>query len=592
VFAEVCEHYAAITQGRAPELVARRPFREYLHWLTEQDQSQAEQHWRTVLSGFDARTALPYDRPPRQAHRSESSESMDTHLSVQDTSRLHSVAKRNGLTVNTIVQGAWALLLSRYSGQSDVVFGTTVSGRPAELAGVESMVGMFINTIPTRACIKETDTVAGWLRALQTAQIDSRRFDFCSLAQIQAYSELPAGSALFDSMVVFENYPFDSATVTEAGLHLRDIHVRETTNFPLSMQASLGERLGLRLAYDPQLFDASTVERIVGHLLVLLGGIAADPDQLMAEVPLLSTAERDRLLVGWNDTHQIRPTATLPELFADQVTRTPDAVALVVAGEEFTYAELNARANRLAHWLIARGVGPEQFVGLALERSAELIVVLLAVGKAGAAYLPIDVTHPPARIGFICADADPVIVLGTQRSIGCLPAGVTRLVIDDPGTIPDIVACSADEVTDAERIRPLLDTHPAYVIYTSGSTGRPKGVVVAHRSVVDLVGWAAGEFGASGLSRVVASTSLNFDVSVFEIFCPLCVGGSIQLIRDVLALGESAQGELTQGETGAPERVASLVSGVPSALAQGLSLGGAVRADTVVLAGEALPARV
>src|SRR6185437_8267264 len=211
IFSEVCEQYAAITQGRLPELVARRPFRDYLHWLAEQDQSQAEQHWRAVLSGFDSRTPLPYDRQPHQVHRTESSESIDIELDALDTVRVQQMAKRNGLTVNTIVQGAWALLLSRYSGARDVVFGTTVSGRPAELAGVESMVGMFINTLPTRVRIEDEYQLASWLQGLQNAQIESRRFDFLSLAQIQTYAELPAGSTLFDSMVVFENYPFDSA---------------------------------------------------------------------------------------------------------------------------------------------------------------------------------------------------------------------------------------------------------------------------------------------------------------------------------------------------------------------------------------------
>ncbi|HEX8933967.1 MAG TPA: condensation domain-containing protein, partial [Pseudonocardiaceae bacterium] len=582
VFAEVCEHYAAITQARAPELVARRPFRDYLHWLAEQDPQAAEQHWRTVLSGFDTRTVLPYDRPPRQAHRSESTESLDTQLSSQDTIRLQQVAQQHGLTVNTLVQGAWATLLSRYSGQHDVLFGTTVSGRPAELPGVESMVGMFINTIPSRVHLEETQDLVSWLRELQTAQIDSRRFDFCSLAQIQAYSQLPPGSALFDSMVIFENYPFDSATITHAGLHIHHAQLHETTNYPLTLQAFLSEHLRLRLAYDPHLFDASTVQRILGHLHVLLDGITTHPDQPLAHLPLLTQDEHRQLMVDWNDTHAPVPATTLAELFTAQVRRTPDAVALVVEGDALTYSELDERVNRLARVLIGRGVGPEQFVGLVLPRSAELIVALLAVTKAGAAYLPIDPSYPPARIGFMCADANPVIVLCTQHSAGCLPDGVDRLVIDDPWTSQQIAVQPGNEVTDADRVAPLSPAHPAYAIYTSGSTGIPKGVVVAQHSVVDLVGWAAGEFGLPDLSRVVASTSLSFDVSVFEIFCPLLVGGCIELVRDVLVLGEP----------GADDRVASLISGVPSALSQGLALNGRVRADVVVLAGEALSVRV
>ncbi|HZS20149.1 MAG TPA: condensation domain-containing protein, partial [Pseudonocardiaceae bacterium] len=229
VFAEMCEHYAAITQDRAPELVARRPFRDYVRWLSEQDQDQAEVHWRAVLAGFDARTPLPYDRPPRQAHQAESSESIDIALETSDTLRLQLVAQRYGLTVNTLVQGAWAVLLSRYSGQPDVVFGTTVAGRPAELAGVESMVGMFINTVPTRTLVQDDQPLVSWLRELQTAQIESRRFDYLSLAQIQACSQLPPGGGLFDSIVVFENYPLDPAAIIGAGLGISHAEIRETT---------------------------------------------------------------------------------------------------------------------------------------------------------------------------------------------------------------------------------------------------------------------------------------------------------------------------------------------------------------------------
>ncbi|HZS19595.1 MAG TPA: amino acid adenylation domain-containing protein, partial [Pseudonocardiaceae bacterium] len=435
--------------------------------------------------------------------------------------------------------------------------------------------------VPTRAHIEETQDVVSWLRELQTAQIESRRFDFLSLTQVQAYSQLPAGSGLFDSMVVFENYPFDSTTVTGAGLHLREIQVRETTNFPLSLQVSLGDSLGLRLAYDPRLFNTDTIRRMVQHLCTLLTGITTSPDRSLLQLPVLTAGERERLLVGWNDTAREVPGATVPEGFSAQVARTPDAVAVVAGHEQLSYAELNAKANRLARLLIGRGIGPEQFVGLALPRSADMIVALLAVAKAGAAYLPIDPKYPSARIDFICSDAKPAVVLSAGETSACLPADVARLVLDDPETVAAVAGQSGDEVTDADRVTPLVPSHAAYAIYTSGSTGLPKAVVVAHRSVADLAAWAATEFGVSGLSRVVASTSLNFDVSVFEILCPLLAGGCLELVRDVLALGESGH------------RVASLVSGVPSALSSGLAQGqGTVRADTVVLAGEALSTRV
>ncbi|MGH3933701.1 MAG: amino acid adenylation domain-containing protein, partial [Pseudonocardiaceae bacterium] len=492
VFAEVCEQYAATVQGRPPTLVARRPFRDYLQWLGEQDSGPAEQHWRAVLSGFESPTPLPYDRQPFEAHRSESAASVHVELPVEPSQQLSLAAKRSGLTVHTIVQGAWALLLSRYSGERDVVFGTTVSGRPAELVGVESMVGMFINTVPARVRVDGVQGVLSWLRELQTAQIESRQFDFASLAQVQACSGVPAGVNLFDSMIVFENYPFDSSSVTQAGLQVCQVQARETTNFPLSLQASLGDRLGLRLGYDPRLFDRATIERMTTHLIVLLNGILLDPDQPVARLSPLTQAERDQVLVEWNGTDRDVPVATLPELVQAAVARTPDAPAVIFEGGVVSFAELDARANRLARLLIAHGAGPERIVALALGRSVDMVVTQLAVVKAGAAFVPIDPDYPGQRIAFMLADARPVLVLTLAEVAAELPvlAQGSVLVLDDPATVAAAAVMPDRAPTDADRESALLVAHPAYVIYTSGSTGQPKGVVVSHAG---LASFAAAE---------------------------------------------------------------------------------------------------
>ncbi|WP_262418133.1 non-ribosomal peptide synthetase [Streptomyces sp. SP2-10] len=578
VFDEVCERYAALTSGRRPQVPERRPFADYLRWLAGRDTARAERHWRAALAGFQAPTELPRDRRPAEAHRASSSESVRITLGPDDSARLRETAQRAGLTLNTVLQGAWALLLSRYGGGSDVVFGTTVSGRPAELPGVTSMVGLFINTLPTRARVDERRPLLDWLRELQAAQSEARRHDFVSLAQLQAWSEVPGGTGLFDSIVVFENYPFDEGALARYGLAMEQERDLEPTNYPLSVVVAPGDTLSVNLDYDPAAFDTGTVEALGESLRTLLTGMAADADRRLADLPLLAPAEGRALVGRFGGRVADTPRDTLPEAFRRQAERTPDAPAVRHGDTRLTYRELDARSSRLARRLIAAGAGPERFVALCLPRTADLIVALLAVLKSGAGYLPVDPQYPAERVAFLFEDVRPDAVITATETAGRLPDGpITRILLDaepDPG-VPDL------PVGDDERRGTLLPGHPAYVIHTSGSTGRPKGVVVSHASVLALTDWAAAEFTGRALAHVVASTSLNFDVSVFEIFSPLLSGGCVEVVRDLLALAERP----------GPWK-AGLLSAVPSALDR-LLAEDAVRitADTVVLAGEGLPAR-
>ncbi|GAA4791365.1 non-ribosomal peptide synthase/polyketide synthase [Streptomyces ziwulingensis] len=582
VFDEVCERYAALTAGRLARVPARAPFGDYLRWLTRQDTGRAEQYWRRALAGFPVATGLPRDRRPAEAHRGSSSGSVRMTLDAGVSARLRETAQRAGLTVNTVLQGAWALLLSRYGGGADVVFGTTVSGRPADLPGVTSMVGLFINTLPTRARIDADRPLLDFLAELQAAQSESRRHDFVSLAQLQTWSEVPGGTPLFDSIVVFENYPFDADALARHGLAMEQERDVEPTNYPLSVVVAPGDTLTVTLDYDPAAFDAATVEGVGASLRTLLTEMATAPDRTLAELPLLSDEAGRRLVDRFSGPVTTAPSRTLPEAFRAQVARTPDAPAVLGGTGHLTYRQLDARANRLARLLIEAGAGPERFVALALPRTPDLIVALLAVLKSGAAYLPVDPGHPAERLAFLFDDVRPEAVVTGAGPAERLPDGpFTRITLDDPACAARLAALSDAEVTDDERRTALLPEHPAYVIHTSGSTGRPKGVVVAQASVLALTDWAAAEFGGRGLDHVVASTSLNFDVSVFEIFSPLLSGGRVEIVRDLLALAERD----------GPWR-AGLLSAVPSALGRLLAEDTVhVTADTVVLAGEALPAR-
>ncbi|MGW4943412.1 non-ribosomal peptide synthase/polyketide synthase [Actinoplanes sp. NPDC004185] len=530
VFAEVCEQYAAITSGRAPQLAPRRPFRDYLSWLAAQDAAESQRYWRGVLAGVEAPTPLPYDRPPVDTHRTESSQSLRLELSPQESALLHATARANGLTVNTVVQGAWALLLSHYSGERDVLFGTTVSGRPAELAGVESMIGMFINTLPTRARISDGADLAGWLRDLQIEQSEARRFDFASLADLRACSDLPPGGAgLFASMVAFENYPIDAAG-EGPGLRVGTVEGVDTTTFALCLTAYVDDRLRFELAYDPALFDAGTVATLAERLRTVVTEIAADPARRPADVPWLSEADRRRVIEDFNGTAVSPPRHTITELFAAQVARTPDAVAVTSGETHLTYADLNAAANRLAHRLIAAGAAPERFVALALPRSADLIVAVLAVVKSGAAYLPLDPAYPGERIQRVLSDAAPVLLLTTSEVAPGLDTAVPVLVLDDPAVAAELAAGPDTDPVPGQLRGALTPASPAYTIYTSGSTGRPKGVVVPHHNVVRLFSATGEQFGFGPHDVWTLFHSIAFDFSVWELWGPLLHGGRLVVV--------------------------------------------------------------
>ncbi|MEN3359374.1 MAG: hypothetical protein V7637_3356, partial [Mycobacteriales bacterium] len=590
VFVEALEQSAAIVAGGQFDAANRRPFRDYLQWLASQDQAAAAEHWTGVLAGVTETTPLPFDRPPVEAHRSASSRSVRVELASDDSDRVRRMAKRSRLTLNTLVQGAWALLLSRYGAVPEVVFGTTVSGRPAELPGVESMVGMFINTVPTRVRVDEGADVAGWLRELQAAQTESRRFDFVSLPQLQSCSDLPAGASLFDSMVVFENYPISGGST--AGVpRVLGVQGAETTNFPLSLSAHLDDRLCFDLAFDPSMFDTSTVERMVGHLLALLREFAADPGRTVGAVPLLSADDRRRLLLDWNDTDASTPGRTFPAEFEAQVARTPDAVALVCGGERLTYADLNARANRLARYLIALGVRPERLVALALPRSADMIVAILAVLKAGAVYLPVDRDLPADRIRFLLADAAPSLVITTRGSTNVhigRTATVAPLLLDDPALRAAVDSCPAADLSDVERVGPVRPDSAAYVIYTSGSTGRPKGVVLSHAGLTNLFyahrdGPLAGV--VAGRMRMALTAAFSFDTS-WEGLLVMAAGSELHLIDDELRLDPAALVDYV-----AENRI-DLLDFTPSyatqLVAAGLLSSGRHRPPVLMLGGEAV----
>ncbi len=535
---EVFNTYEALRRGEQMRAEPPRPFRDYITWLDRQDLSKAEAFWRENLKGFDAPTPIVIDQASADTEGGmETAGENEVQLTQETTSQLQSLARKHGLTLNTILAGAWALLLNRYSQEETVVFGATVAGRPPSLPGVETMIGLLINTLAVRVRVDEEAELLTWLAGLQAEQVALRDYEYSPLVEVQSWSEVERGRPLFESLLVFENYPLDAAALKEnLSLHLKDVRSFDRTNYPLTVVAIPSEELFLQALYDRRRFTDDSIERLLGHLRTLLESIAVRPSQTLAELQLLTSREREQVLVEWNNTSRDYPQdLCLHEMFEAQVERTPERIAAVHTDEELTYRELNARANKLARYLRKLGVGPETCVGVLMERSLEMLVGQLGVLKAGGAYVPLDPEYPQERLAFMLADSGARALLTQQRLVEHLPAHQARPInfvcVDTDG--------QAIDRESAENIRcDVTARNLAYVIYTSGSTGWPKGTAIEHRSAAILSHWARESFEPEAFAGTLALTSTCFDLSIFELFVPLHCGGKVIIARDVLHLSQ------------------------------------------------------
>ncbi|MFF4764763.1 amino acid adenylation domain-containing protein, partial [Streptomyces sp. NPDC001292] len=516
LFGELSQLYAA--GGDVSVLPPVTPYREYLAWLGRQDKEAAREAWREALAGtVDPTLVRSVDRSADLALPEQATAWVDDRL----TEALGEVARRHGLTLNTVIQGVWGVLVGMLTGRSDVVFGAVVAGRPADLPGVEQMLGLFINTVPVRVRLDPQRTVAELLTELQVQQAELFDHQHVGLAEIQ---RIAGPGATFDSLVVYQNYPVpaEGGLVPSGGLQITGAASSDTAHYPLILGVAPGDRLRLSFDYQSDLFEPVTIQALAGRLIRLLEQIAADPALPVGRLALLDPVERGTVLEEWNDTAQPLSARTLPELFEAQAARTPDAVAVAGAGvTTLTYAELDARADRVASWLAGRGVGPESRVGVVMERSAELIVLLLGVVKAGAAYVPVDPEYPAERIAFILGEAKPSLVLTTAAHAG---KAVRAVLWDDPAVAEEVSA--ADGAVPAGAVSP---ESLAYVMYTSGSTGRPKGVAVTHGNVASFV--ADRCWRDDVLERVLVQANHAFDASTYEIWAPLTRGGRLVVMR-------------------------------------------------------------
>ncbi|WP_280409844.1 non-ribosomal peptide synthetase [Nocardia brasiliensis] len=499
-----------------------RAYRNYVEWLAEQDLSTSKQAWAAALAGVAEPTLLAGD-----TDLSAPSVLPLEHEFTLDESQSRAVvrlATELEVTVNTVLQAAWAILLARMTDRCDIVFGTTVSGRPADLVGVESMVGLFINTVPIRIRLRPTETAAELLRRVQLEQFALSAHHHLGLPDIVAQAD--AGErGLFDTLLVVETYPVDEAalraqTAAHAGLTITGLRSREATHYPLTLTVRQTDRLHLTAGWRPDLLDQASVARLSDRLVRVLSALAANPAAAVADIDLIGAMERAQVLAQWQRSAEPVPELTLVDMFRAQVAARPDAVAVRDSSRALTYRELDRAGDVLAWTLSARGIGSDSLVAVGVSRSVELIVALLGVLKSGAGYVPLDLGNPARRLAFVLAETNPACVVTTNADRADLPAT----------DVPYLLLGEADTAEAGTRHRPPRPDDLAYVLYTSGSTGQPKGVCVTHRNVVAMLRATAAVIDTGPTDVWTMFHSPAFDFSVWEMWGALAGGGTLVVV--------------------------------------------------------------
>ncbi|WP_433331808.1 amino acid adenylation domain-containing protein [Spirillospora sp. CA-294931] len=520
-------------EGDASGLPAPGSYRDYLAWLNLQDAGRATGAWRDALAGLEGPTLVG---PVDKALEPVIPERCRGALSPEVSARLYEAVRRHGLTLNTVFSAAWALALSNATGRDDVVFGTAVAGRPGDVPRVETVIGMFLNTVPVRVAVDPRETVPDLLRRVQGERVALMPHDYLGLGDIQQ----AAGHArLFDTLYVLQNLGDEDDMAELQNRHgIVEAEGLDATHYPITFVVTPGSPVRMKLDHRPDVIGRELAETLLRRFTTLVerlvDGLDGTGAPSVGGIDPLEAEEWRALSAGWDATSRPVPNETVSEMLAAQAARTPHEVAVVAKEETLTYAELDARVNRLARLLLAHGAGPERVVALALPRSADMVAALFAVLRTGAAYLPMELDHPAERLAHMLADAGPACVLTTRAvAASALPDGSDHLVLDAPDTAATLASLSGDPIADAEvpgfeRTRPDRLEHPAYIIYTSGSTGRPKGVVTPYRGLTNMqlnhreaifdpaIASVAGRADGARL-RIAHTVSFAFDMSWEEL---------------------------------------------------------------------------
>jgi amino acid adenylation domain-containing protein/non-ribosomal peptide synthase protein (TIGR01720 family) len=538
---EVLALYHATTTQIPIQLPPVLPFKNYINWLNLRDTTEATAYWKHIL--HDAEACSLCAHLPIEANLTREADSAPEFdqviVTIPETviTQLKAFCQQNRLTLNTLFQSSWALVLSRYINRADVIYGLTLSGRPAEIPNIENAIGLFINTLPLRLQVPQGRSIVDWLGEVQQCLQELRRYEFSALTEVQRYSRVPGGELLFDTLVVFQNYPvMEMATSRPQEIQIEAESSLERTDYPLTIIIEPGQSFQIRVIYNRRQLAESLITQMATHLCNALTMIPTSSDRPVAEWSMLDREESVHLLQAWNQTHRNYSfDSLLHQRIAEQAVRFPNHLAVIFEEQSLTYAELNQRANQLAHWLQNRGVKPETVVGVYADRSLELMIALLAILKAGGAFLPLSVESPEAMLNQILQQSRPQVVLIQGHLLKTL-----NNLIDERTSHPliNLEVIAVDQANppwmNADSTNPVVSVSPdnlAYLLYTSGSTGEPKGVMNRHQGLLNRLLWTQEAYPLTPDDRVLQKTPYTFDVSIWEFFWPLLSGACLVMAR-------------------------------------------------------------
>nr|WP_255408056.1 non-ribosomal peptide synthase/polyketide synthase [Chitinophaga sp. MD30] len=541
---DLLDTYEALAAGKQVEVGPVDRYGDYIHYLGNLDGEATKTYWQQYLSTLTAPTLLPFignaiDRTRAAGKQEVATLTLDNQL----TTAVNSFAQKAHITQNTLMQGIWTILLSKYSGRQDVTFGVTVSGRPEDMPGVEQRVGLYINTLPLHQYLDEQQHINDWLLQLQEAQLQSREHQYTALKDIQGWIGITGD--LFDTLMVYENYPVNEVfNARHWQVKINDLRFHEQTNYPLSIIIAAADKIDIGFHYNSDLLQAYYVEQMLAHFKEILTQIISGTARQLRDIQVLTTAQQHQLLHTFNNTDAAYPEQeTILSLFERQVKACQDNIALTFEDRTITYAELNRQASSLGSYLISKGVQPEQLIPICVDRSPEMIIGILGILKAGAAYVPIDPAYPEDRIAFILNDLAANILLTTQAyktSFDQWFPAVEKILLDDHW--------QQIQAADPSITANILPHHLAYIIYTSGSTGQPKGVMIEHRNIVRLFETDRPLYDFNEKDVWSLFHSFCFDFSVWEMYGALFYGGKVVIVPGNITRDTAAFSELLHRE--------------------------------------------